>query len=247
MERLSAPFRIPPGTSNEDSTRRPPDGAASNLCPPEIASTFARRLLGCYRQGEANDHEAFILAVIAVLVTYPETVALEVTHPARGLPSRLKWLPSVAEIRAACAIELGRPTNRVRYGRPPPEQLALHHPDRPFVSAERRGQVFDTWQTVLRPQMLGAQKDAGAPYTDEERRLQAQAKLEDLQARRHDRFTIGEGLREKLAKYATGASSRDIAEGRYDRTVAENLARREPEPEGPGAPQERRPPAGSRR
>ena len=41
-----------------------------------------------------------------MLASYPEAVAVKVCDPIRGLPSKSKWLPSIAEIREACETEM---------------------------------------------------------------------------------------------------------------------------------------------
>jgi hypothetical protein len=66
------------------------------------AKKGAIRLLGCYRSGDANDPESYISAVVSVLSRYEISVIRDVTEPATGLPSRLKWLPTIAEIREHC-------------------------------------------------------------------------------------------------------------------------------------------------
>jgi hypothetical protein len=66
------------------------------------AKRGAKRLLGCYRAGDANDPETYIAAVVSVLSRYHESVIRDATEPATGLPSRLKWLPSISEIREEC-------------------------------------------------------------------------------------------------------------------------------------------------
>lgn len=66
------------------------------------AAERARLLLGCYRTGEANDPETYVAAITAVLSRYPEQVITSVTHPVSGLPSSIKWLPSVTEVREEC-------------------------------------------------------------------------------------------------------------------------------------------------
>lgn len=71
----------------------------SGLCDPPLAARLAARLFGCYRANEANDPEAFLAAATATLSEYPEMIARRVAY---GLPSRTKWLPSIAELRAAC-------------------------------------------------------------------------------------------------------------------------------------------------
>lgn len=66
------------------------------------AKKGAARILGCYRTGDANDPESYIAAVVSVLVRHSTWVIREVTEPATGLPSKLKWLPTIAEIREEC-------------------------------------------------------------------------------------------------------------------------------------------------
>lgn len=62
----------------------------------------ARLLLGCYRTGDANDPEVYTAGVIAVLSTYPMEVVRLVCDPRSGLPSKVKWLPTIAEVRDEC-------------------------------------------------------------------------------------------------------------------------------------------------
>lgn len=59
-------------------------------------------MFGCYRKQDANDPEIYVAAVTAVLSEYPREVIESVTDPRTGLPSRLKWLPTVAEVKEAC-------------------------------------------------------------------------------------------------------------------------------------------------
>ena len=67
-----------------------------------LATERTLLLLGCYRRSDVGDPEIFTRAVIAVFMRYPESVVVPVTEPATGLPAKLKWLPSIAEIREAC-------------------------------------------------------------------------------------------------------------------------------------------------
>lgn len=68
----------------------------------ETAKKCARRMLGCYRVGDAHDPETYITAVVAVLVGYPVWIIQSVTDPASGIPSKIKFLPAVAEVKTAC-------------------------------------------------------------------------------------------------------------------------------------------------
>lgn len=63
---------------------------------------LAKTMLGCFRTGDANDPEVYVTAVIAVLCRYELSIVEAVTSPTDGLPARLNWLPTVAEIRKAC-------------------------------------------------------------------------------------------------------------------------------------------------
>ena len=69
---------------------------------------MAARLFGCYPRNEANDPETFLTAATATLSEYPEIVADRVTDPLlrNSLPSKSKFLPALAEIRAACELEM---------------------------------------------------------------------------------------------------------------------------------------------
>jgi hypothetical protein len=63
---------------------------------------YAKLLLGCFRTGDATDPEVYTTAVVAVLADYPDDVIERVIDPRTGLPSRLNWLPTIAEIKSAC-------------------------------------------------------------------------------------------------------------------------------------------------
>lgn len=66
------------------------------------AKKQARLLLGCFRTGDANDPEVYITAVVAVLSNYPPDIMRAVCDPVKGLPSQVKWLPTIAEVVESC-------------------------------------------------------------------------------------------------------------------------------------------------
>ena len=78
----------------------------STKCDPRTASRKAAQLFGCYPRNEANDPEMFLTAASALLASYPEVVVDRVCDPIRGLPAKHKFLPALAEIRAACEVEM---------------------------------------------------------------------------------------------------------------------------------------------
>lgn len=82
-----------------------PSGRSAN-CEPERAAARATLLFGYYPRNEANDPEIFITGATAMLASYPEIVVERVCDPIRGLAARNKFLPSIAEIRAACELEM---------------------------------------------------------------------------------------------------------------------------------------------
>lgn len=66
------------------------------------AAQAATRLFACYRKDEANNPEVFITAVAAVFGRYPLWIVKAVSDPINGIPSQIKWLPSISEVRSAC-------------------------------------------------------------------------------------------------------------------------------------------------
>jgi hypothetical protein len=114
-------------------------------CDRDFAADRARLLVGCYRKTDAADPEVYARAIVAVLMRYPKPVVIAVTEPATGIPSKIKWLPSIAEIVDACDAEMApilrqRERNRIAEERkralpPPPtgpkptrEELAAKYP-----------------------------------------------------------------------------------------------------------------------
>ena len=73
----------------------------------ETAIEGAKVLLGCYRTGEANDPEVYAKSVVAVLAEYPVDVIHAVCDPRYGIASKLKWLPTIAELKEACEVAMG--------------------------------------------------------------------------------------------------------------------------------------------
>jgi hypothetical protein len=52
--------------------------------------------------GEANDPEIYITAVAAVLAKYPPDIGQRLSDPKDGVAGKLKWLPTVSEIKSLC-------------------------------------------------------------------------------------------------------------------------------------------------
>ena len=104
--------------------------------------------MGCYRRDDAADPDIYVRAAVSVFIRYPESVVLAVTEPATGLPSTLKWLPSIAEIVECCerhyapivrAMERERIRQEAARSLPPPSG-----PRTPEQQAEIDAQVAET-------------------------------------------------------------------------------------------------------
>lgn len=92
-----------------DDLRKPQSAASSpSGLDPAYCLSRTKILFSCYRKDEAHDPETYCSAVAATLSEFPRQVVEYVTDPRTGLPSSSKFLPNVAEVRAACVIEAGR-------------------------------------------------------------------------------------------------------------------------------------------
>lgn len=107
-----------------------------------MAAQRAAILFGCYRRGDANDPDTYCAAVAATLSRFSASVVEYVTDPRTGIPGSCEWLPSVAEVKAACVAREDylvrlRDLDRRFGGRKPLLALPLDR-DRPG----RRANVF---------------------------------------------------------------------------------------------------------
>lgn len=125
-------------------------------CSTEMAAQRARVLLGCYRKGEAEDPETYAAGVGAILSRYPTGVAYRVTDPRTGVPGKIKFLPTIAEVKEACEAEMAplrREEDRER--RRAETRYHLSEPQVRRVSAERwkilRDELSPPKQVAYRP------------------------------------------------------------------------------------------------
>jgi hypothetical protein len=70
-------------------------------CSPQEAVAKARLLLGLYPAREVNNAEVYTTGMAALLAAFPTYAVRKVTDPVNGLPSKLKWLPTLAEVNEA--------------------------------------------------------------------------------------------------------------------------------------------------
>ncbi len=109
FQKLTPPLLSRGGLPTKPETTKP----ETTNCPKRVASERAAILLGCYRRDEVSDPEIFTRGVVAVLMDYPEEIVRRITDPRGGIPSRLKWLPTIAEVKEACETEMA-PVRRRR-------------------------------------------------------------------------------------------------------------------------------------
>lgn len=96
MEKLPAPpLLMPSGSTSPTELSLVPDQAS-------FAADRALVLFGCFRKGDANDPDTYTAAITAVLSEYPAEVIQHVTDPRTGIARKINWLPTIAEVDAAC-------------------------------------------------------------------------------------------------------------------------------------------------
>lgn len=150
-------------------------------------------------------------AVIALLCEYPEHLVRRVCAATSGLPSRFKFFPAIAEIKAFCEerykfereSEAQRAYRERSLGNVPGGAPQIAGPKLPPTSKEmpqeERDRITDTWtKGTLRPQISG-EKDR------ERERQEAEAKLADPDWRRRMSLsktpvTLGPALQDLIAK-----------------------------------------------
>lgn len=76
------------------------------------ASRAAQVLLGVYRTDAVSNPTIYANTVASLLSRYPVRVVRRVVDPVDGLPGSLKFLPSIAEIKAALEMERKKLANR---------------------------------------------------------------------------------------------------------------------------------------
>jgi hypothetical protein len=120
----------------------------ASLSAPSQSLQRARLLLACYRRGEAEDPETYVAAVAALLDGYPEDVRAFVADPRTGIAGKVKFLPTLSEVRDACEAAM-----------------------EPRRQAERRGAEFERRQKIL-DERWQWQADQAAAREQDVRRLE---------------------------------------------------------------------------
>lgn len=129
----------------------------------EQLAELTKILLGCFRKGEANDPEIYSGAVLAVLSDYPIEIVQAVVDPRTGLPSRIDWYPTVAEVKRACE-ELAAPL-RDRLAREKREQQQLAERKTLALTHQKRRKTYEEIQAELaeKGMFIGGKSASAAP------------------------------------------------------------------------------------
>ena len=90
-------------------------------------------IVGCYRKGEAEDAEIYLGALAAILAAYPEAIVARVADPRVGIAGRSQWLPTIAEVRHACEVEMAPIYAEMRRGARAPVEAPEDRSDRPSI------------------------------------------------------------------------------------------------------------------
>jgi hypothetical protein len=69
------------------------------------AMKMATVLFSCWRRDGVDNPELYLKSAAGILADYPASCGEAVCNPTKGLPSRLQWLPSLAELKAALEQE----------------------------------------------------------------------------------------------------------------------------------------------
>lgn len=84
------------------------DGRSTRLAREVEAADAGKALLGLYPARHVHDAETYSRGIVAVFMAAELDFVRRVVDPINGLPSRLKYLPTIAEVVEALAAERTR-------------------------------------------------------------------------------------------------------------------------------------------
>jgi hypothetical protein len=106
-----------------------------------MALRAAQTLFRCFpHHAQTTESETFLAGAVVVLAAYPDDVMQRAVHPLTGLPGKLKFVPTIAELKVECDAIMAEGQRRAemakRYGaRVDPQQkriaAAWHKPTGP--------------------------------------------------------------------------------------------------------------------
>lgn len=66
------------------------------------ATDYAGMLMGSFAQKDVGNPKIFAAGLVQIMSLYPAYVLADVISPSIGLPSKSKFMPALAEVKAAC-------------------------------------------------------------------------------------------------------------------------------------------------
>lgn len=105
-------------------------------------------LLGQWPSQKPNDPETYIAGVVAVLAEYPAEVVAIVTDPRRGLATRCKFLPTIAELTEALEGEM-RP-HRMAWQQEREKRIALPRYEPPKRTDAEKARIQELTKNLFR-------------------------------------------------------------------------------------------------
>jgi hypothetical protein len=153
-------------------------------------------LFGSYRRGDANDPDAYVAAVAAVLSSYDTDLIREVTDPRTGIATNEKYMsfmPNAGELKVYCDGVAARRERLKRLGSLPAPDFSrarLPHPQPSpgdkatiFVPASnpRYGELLE-WSKTADPRLFKFEQRPGiwVSYDTWDQRKVATRKLSDI-------------------------------------------------------------------
>src|ERR1700730_13554767 len=91
------------------------------------AAERAKVLFGSYRRGDANDPDAYVASIAAVLSMYDTDLIREVTDPRTGIMTSEKYMsfmPNAGELKVYCEGQAARRERLRRLGELPPADFS---------------------------------------------------------------------------------------------------------------------------
>jgi hypothetical protein len=167
---LNQDFARPPRLTLAQAEEILTAAASGADCTVLDANTFAGQLLSFYPQAQRQHvGEGFVAGVTALLSTRPAWAVRRALDPARGLPSRQKFVPAIAEIAEAIDSEVNRHRRIIanaKWAKQEAEKRAAQvaedaEMDRRRGSPERRKQIGDAAVALLRQTVLAM--EGGSP------------------------------------------------------------------------------------
>lgn len=67
-------------------------------CDAALAEQAVKRLIGCYPERNMVDARAYAANLVTVFLAYPAAMVMRCVDPVHGLPSKLSFFPSVADV-----------------------------------------------------------------------------------------------------------------------------------------------------